>query len=219
MPVGSMIALTMFAQAASSAAPAPSLPPTPAPQPVAAKAPERDCTAQATGPNANEIVICAPRPLGYRISPDLLQAWRDKKRGNAGAPKNPHENYADHSCATVGPMGCRGTPTINLISAAMFAAQMGSRLAKGEEIGSLFVTEPQGGSEFQLYQAAKQRREDKEAIDAAKAKIAAEIAAKAAAKPAVGSAAASGVAAEKLEANPETTAPATPPSGGELPPG
>ncbi len=214
MPAGAMIALTMLAQAAGAPAPAPEPPPVPAVQPASAKIPDRECTAQAKGPNANEIVICAQRPQGYRISPDLLQAWRDKKRGNAGAPKSPHETYADHSCARVGPMGCRGTPTINLISAAMVAAEMGSRLAKGEEIGSLFVTEPQGGSEYQLYQSAKQRREEKEALDSAKAKIAAELAAKAA-----GKSAAAPAAPAKLEANPETAAPAATPGSSDLPPG
>jgi len=59
------------------------------------------------------------------------------------------------------------------------AAQMAGRLAAGKEIGSMFLTDPHP-SEYQLYQAAKARREAEEAEQAAKAKAkAAEAAAQA----------------------------------------
>ena len=71
-------------------------------------------------------------------------------------------------------MGCRGQPTVDLIAVAAVAAQMGQRLSKGQEIGSMFETTPAHG-EYQLYQEAKKRREAKEQADAAaKVKAAAE---------------------------------------------
>jgi hypothetical protein len=61
------------------------------------------------------------------------------------------------------------TPGINLIAAAATAAEMAERLSKGQEIGSMFVTDPQP-SEYQLYKEAKAKREAEEAEKAAKAK-------------------------------------------------
>jgi hypothetical protein len=55
---------------------------------------------------------------------------------------------------------------INLIGVALTAAQMAERLAKGQEIGSMFVTDPHP-SEYQLYVEAKKRREAKEEEKAA----------------------------------------------------
>jgi len=70
----------------------------------------------------------------------------------------------------VGEAGCIGAnPGINLIGAALTAAEIAARLARGQEIGSLFVTDPQP-SEYQLYQEAKREREAKEAEAAAAAK-------------------------------------------------
>ena len=140
----------------------------------AAAQPARDCAPQPPSTNPNEIVVCAVKPDGYRISPDLMEARRLKKQGNSGPPKNPHESFADHSCATVGPMGCRGQPTVNLLAVAAVAAQMGQRLSKGQEVGSMFETTP-ASSEYQLYQQAKKSREAKEEAEAAaKVKAAAE---------------------------------------------
>jgi hypothetical protein len=65
-------------------------------------------------------------------------------------------------------MGCGPQAGINLIGAALTAAEIASRLAKGQEVGSMFVTDPHR-SEYQLYLEAKKRREDKEAAAAAKA--------------------------------------------------
>jgi hypothetical protein len=140
----------------------------------AAGQPARECADQPASTNPGEIVVCAVKPDGYRISPDLMEARRLKKQGNSGRPKNPHESYVDHSCATVGPMGCRGQPAVNLIAVAAVAAQMGQRLAKGQEVGSMFETTPTS-SEYQLYQEAKKHREAKEEAEAAaKVKAAAE---------------------------------------------
>ena len=140
----------------------------------AAAQPARDCAQQPASANPNEIVVCAVKPDGYRISPDVMEARRLKKQGAAGRPKSPHESYVDHSCGRVGPMGCRGQPAVDLVAVAAVAAQMGQRLAKGQEVGSMFETTP-AQSEYQLFQEAKKRREAKqEAEAAAKVKAAAE---------------------------------------------
>jgi hypothetical protein len=199
MPAGLPVALAMLAQAASAApadpapAPVPASrpsygPASPAPaKPAAAKAADDGCSAAQRSANTREIVICAQRPQGYRLNPDILEARREMKSGAAGRPHNPHEMFRDNSCATVGPMGCRGQAGINLIAAAATAVTMAKRLAKGEEIGSMFVTDPHP-DEYHLYLEAKQRREAKEAEEAAKA--AAKAKADAAAKVAQASAAA-----------------------------
>lgn len=158
----SVAAILLFAQAAS-VGPSPQEPPR---APLAAKADE--CANQRPDPNTNAIVICAVKPDGYRIDPDLMTAKRQKKQGIGARPRNPHETYADKSCANVGPMGCRGAPAINLLAAALVAGQMANRLAKGQEVGSMFKTDPQM-SEYELYQQAKKDREAKETDQAAKA--------------------------------------------------
>lgn len=139
---------------------------------LAAEAP-RDCTTQATpNPNSRDIVVCAERPNGYRLDPDVLAAKRAKKKGESIRPRNPHESYADHNCATIGPMGCRGQVTVDAITAAAVVAQMAARLSKGQPIGPMFQTQPTE-SEYQLYLDAKRQREADEAAKAAKAKTAA----------------------------------------------
>jgi hypothetical protein len=160
MPAGLPVAIALFAQAVA-ASPAP-----PADPPASAKPAERDCAPQRPSANPNEIVVCAVKPDGYRIDPDLMEARREKKKGAAGRPKSPHESYADHSCATVGPMGCRGGPTVNLLAAGLVAAEIAGRVAKGEEVGSIFKTTPEP-TEYQLYLEAKKRREAKEEAEAA----------------------------------------------------
>lgn len=171
MPAGLSVALVAAVQAVAAS---PAATPT-APKPVAAsvKEAQRDCTTPAApDPNSREIVVCAVRPNGYRLDPDVLAARRLKKKGESVRPRNPHETYADHSCATVGPMGCRGQPTIDVFTAGAALATMAQRLSKGQEIGSMFQTQPTS-SEYQLYLEAKKQREDAEATKAAKAKAAA----------------------------------------------
>jgi len=176
MPAGFSIALVAAAHAV--AAPSSSYGPEPARAPATASAPAatpakeapRNCTTPAVpDPNSREIVVCAERPNGYRLDPDVLAAKRLKKKGESIRPRNPHETFADHSCATVGPMGCRGQATIDMFTAAAALAAMGERLSKGQEIGSMFKTEPTS-SEYQLYLEAKKQREEEEANKAAKAK-------------------------------------------------
>ena len=196
MPFGLPVALVMLAQAAQAASaspPAPSpapvygpaspAPARPAPTPASVTAAQRDCASQNRNPNPNEIIVCAVKPQGYRLDPDVLEARKLKKQGDAGRPRNPHETYVDHSCATVGPMGCRGVPTINLIAVAATAAKIADRLSKGQEIGSVFQTEPHP-SEYQLYLEAKKLREAKEDEKAAQARAASEQAKKPASAPA-----------------------------------
>jgi hypothetical protein len=112
-----------------------------------------------------EIIVCAERPQGYRIDPDLMEAQR-LIRELKKKPKRP-DRMADNSCQTVGPMGCRGQAGINLLAAAATAAAMAKRLSEGKEIGSMFITDPQP-DEYQLYLALKKAREEREA-DAASA--------------------------------------------------
>jgi hypothetical protein len=170
MPLGLPVAFLILAQAATASdtqhiyGPAPATPAKSAPAPTAG----RECTAQPKPSNGNEIVVCAVKPEGYRLPPDVVEARRLKKQGDAVRPRSPHETYADHSCATVGPMGCRGAPTVDFIALAAVAAKISGRLAKGQEIGSVFETTP-SSSEYQYYQEAKRRREAKEAQAAAAA--------------------------------------------------
>jgi hypothetical protein len=182
MPVGLPVAFLLFTQAATASdaqqlyGPAAAAPAKPAPTPT----PGRECAPQSTTPNGNEIVVCAVKPEGYRLPPDVVEARRLKKQGDSVRPRSPHETYADHSCATVGPMGCRGAPTVDFLAVAAVAAKISQRLAKGQEIGSIFETTPSSG-EYQFFQEAKRRRETKEAqaaAAAAKAKAQAEEAAK-----------------------------------------
>jgi hypothetical protein len=154
----------MLAQAAASATAYG--PPTPvAPKPVAAKAPADPCPAPDAKADQRDIIVCAERPQGYRIDPDVLRArksYREHLR-----PKPP-ERFVDTSCRSVGPMGCGPPAGINLIGVALTAAEMAKRLAAGKEIGSMFVTDP-NPSEYQLYQMAKHEREAREAQKAAEA--------------------------------------------------
>ena len=171
MPFGLPVAFAILVQAAAAASSAPAqygpAPAAPAKPSVSAD-PQRECVNQNKDPNGNEIVVCAIKPEGYRLPPDIVEARRLKKEGVTVRPKNPHETYADHSCANVGPMGCRGTPTINMLAVAATAAQISQRLAKGQEVGSVFETE-KSSTDYQLYQMAKKEREEKEAAAAARA--------------------------------------------------
>lgn len=156
MPLGLLAIAALIGQAAD---------PTPPPAPAAsAPASQRDCTPSSPGPNSSEIVVCAIKPDGYRIDPDVLKARREAR--NHTHPKRP-ENLADHSCRVVGPAPCMDAPMVNLIAAAATLAQMAERLSKGQEIGSMFVTDPQP-TEYQLYLEAKKEREAEQAEKAAK---------------------------------------------------
>ena len=71
---------------------------------------------------------------------------------------------------------------INLLAAAVTAAEMAKRLAAGQEVGSMFLTDPQP-DEYHLYLMAKARREAEEAQKAADAKAKAAAAAAASSQP------------------------------------
>jgi hypothetical protein len=201
MPAGLPVAIALLAVAAGNApaSPAPAAPPPAAagvpadPAPAAAApvhplygppepAPARPkpvkvasvdpCAAVRASADSREIVICAQQ--GYRLNPDVMKAKRQAHNG--GPPRRP-ENFKYNNCATVGPMGCMGQnqPMIDLVHAVSTLATMVQRLSSGQEIGSMFVTDPQP-TEYQLYVQAKHEREAKEAeaaaIAAAKAKAA-----------------------------------------------
>jgi hypothetical protein len=170
---GLSIALAMLAQSAGTAASpnppnvygpaAEAAPAKAAPSPQ--QAPARPCVEPGKQPKDGEIVICAPKPDGYRINPDIMEARREMKNG--GSPKSQQQRMQQPNSCAVGPAGCQYAG-INLLGAALTAAEMASRLAKGQEVGSMFVTDPHP-SEYQLYLEAKKRREAKEAAAAAKA--------------------------------------------------
>lgn len=155
MTAGLILAAALFGQPAE-AAPTAALP---------ANSSAARCSARAPDADSSQIVICAPKPDGYRIDPDVLEAKREKREALAGRPKPP-ENLKDHSCKVVGPAPCMDAPMVNLLAAAATAAEMAARLSKGQEIGSMFVTDPQP-TEYQLYVEAKKRREAKEAEEEA----------------------------------------------------
>lgn len=173
------LAILLLAQAAPAAA-------APAPQPAQPSAPPASsmsttsATSAANGcgqasTDSREIVICTERPQGYRINPDVMEARREMKSG--GRPVRPGGTVRP-DCATVGPQPCMQAG-INLVGAALAAAEMAKRAAEGKEIGSMFLTDPHP-TEYQLYEMAKARREAEEADrKAASVKAKAEAAAKA----------------------------------------
>jgi len=143
-----------------------------------------DCeNANRQGADTRTITICAQRPQGYRLNPDIMAAKRIKRTGRGAAPKAP-ENFKQETCATVGPMGCRGQGIIDIPSAAIAAVQMVAKAAQGENVGKMFQTDKQL-TEYELYLLAKAEREAREEEEAA-ATVRAEVRAKDAAggKPA-----------------------------------
>jgi hypothetical protein len=168
------LAMTALLQAAAPAASYGPAAPEPVQKPVktsaAATPAPANCASARTSGDAQDIIVCAPP--GYRLNPDVLRAKKGLR--STGRPTNPHEGFKDKSCATIGPMGCRGGATINLVGAALTAATMVKRAVKGENVGAMFVTDPQP-NEYALYLEAKAAREAeeaaaKEAAPAAKAK-------------------------------------------------
>lgn len=174
MPSGFSIMLMAAAQAAAAPSPGGQAAATAtASGNVLAREASRDCTTPSVpDPNSRDIVVCAVKPDGYRLDPDVLAAKRAKKKGESIRPRNPHETFANHNCATIGPMGCRGQVTVDAFTAAAVVAQMAARLSNGQPIGPMFQTQPTE-SEYQLYLDAKKQREEQEADKAAKAKAAA----------------------------------------------
>jgi hypothetical protein len=178
MPPGLFVAIALSAQAAGGAA-ATEVPAAPVhiAGETAATAPGERCRTPPPTADATEIIVCAERPQGYRLNPDVSAA----KKGSRGGQQNPPTAHMkDTTCTVVGTMPCPGAATINLLGAALTAVEMASRLSRGENVGSMFVTRPEA-SEYELYVAAKRQREAAEAEAAAALKSAAKTAAKAAA--------------------------------------
>jgi hypothetical protein len=193
MPAGLSVAVALLAQVAAgqpaAAAPAnpppassaptygPTPPPAAKPRPkVAAAKPSDGCRTAPPSADATEIIVCAERPQGYRLDPDVRSA---KRQLRSSRPTRSMAHMKDSNCASVGPMGCTGNPGINLVGAALTAVQMATKALRGENVGSMFVTDPQT-SEYELYVAAKREREAAEAEAAAKAAAKAKAAAAAA---------------------------------------
>ena len=165
MPAVLSVALAALAAGPTTGATATAAPPSPATsQTPAARAPSGD-SCPAPSADSRAIIICTQRPQGYRLNPDIMEARREAHR--PGRPVRPGGKGIP-DCEHVGPFPCVSAG-IPLIGAALTAAEMAQRLAKGQEIGSMFVTDPQP-SEYQLYQMAKARREAEEAEKAATAK-------------------------------------------------
>ena len=165
MLIGSAAALVLLAQAAGAA----TQPRPPSDSAASAKSDDRSCPPPS--PNSTTIVICTQRPQGYRLNPDVMEAKREAH--SAGRPVRQATETPPPECRTVGPFPCMQAG-VNLIAAAATAAEMARRVASGEEIGSMFLTDPQP-DEYHLYLMAKARREAEEAakVAAAKAKAAA----------------------------------------------
>lgn len=156
------LAFILLAQASTATSYGPAGPPAAKPAPTA----DQVCATQRTG-DSRDIVVCAPRPNGYRLDPDVVAARKLKKRSDSGRPTRPGPvAIGGTPCGTIGPAPCM-YGGINLMAAALTAAEMASRLAQGKEIGSMFITDPHP-SEYQLYLEAKHERE---ADDRVKAKV------------------------------------------------
>ena len=164
--------LLLLAQAGA----APTAAEEPKPPITAETADDESCKdARQQGTDTRTITICAQRPQGYRLNPDVMAAKKIKRTGRGAAPRPP-ENFKQDACATVGPMGCRGQGIIDIPTAAIAAVQMIAKAAKGEDVGKMFQTDKQL-SEYELYLLAKAQREAREEEEAA-AKIRAEVKAK-----------------------------------------
>ena len=158
MAVGVPVALMLLAQAAAQAPTSPAQVNGPVPRPSAT--PDK-CSPQSS--DSNVIVICSERQEGYRLNPDVMKAHKEAR--SAGRPVRPGGKPIP-SC-TVGPQPCM-YGGVNLLGVALTAAEMAKRVASGQEIGSMFQTDPTM-SEYQIYQVEKARREYEEAQKAAEA--------------------------------------------------
>jgi hypothetical protein len=172
MSFGAILAAAALAQVADAPAESPAAaepvhaygPVEPAPPKVAANAaPARKaCSPETPEPDSDTIVVCVVKPEGYRIDPDVLAAKKAERQADQGRPLSRAEKVADTG-GPVGPQyGCMGPQCVNLLAVALTAAQIAQRAAKGQEIGSVFRTDPQM-SEYEYYQLAKAEREKREA--------------------------------------------------------
>jgi len=155
--------LLLLAEAAAAGPPAP----VEAKPPVTVEtASDEGCAeAQQQGGDTRTITVCAQRPNGYRLNPDVMTAKRIKRTGRGAAPRAP-ENFKRDECATVGPMGCRGQGVIDIPTAAIAAVQMIAKAVDGKNVGEMFQTDKQL-SEYEIYLLAKAEREAREEEEAA----------------------------------------------------
>jgi hypothetical protein len=163
MPVGFPLALALLAQSAGAASygpAAPAPPPKKAQTAATTASTSNSCVPGRRTSNPNEVVICAPRIEGYRLNPDVMEARREIHSG--GRPTRPGPMGARPRDCAVGPWACGPQAGINLVGAALTAATMLKKAVSGENVGQMFVTDPHP-SEYQLYLAAKARREAREA--------------------------------------------------------
>ncbi len=158
------MALLLTLLAAQAIAAGPPAPPKPK---VAAVAPAPCKTGVPTEPGV--IVVCAERPQGYRLDPDVTKA--KKQARNHTLPKG-RELLRDTACNSVGPAGCISQPAINVLSAVGAAVAMVRTAMSGGNVGKMFVTDPEM-SEYDYYRAAKQEREEAESAAADQAAVAA----------------------------------------------
>ena len=139
-----------------------------APPPAPAAATEEPCRDIRPTGNEREIVICAQRPQGYRLNPDVMASSR-AARQQRNPPKPPERpKGAPTLCEHIG--GCTGLESIDWVSTAIVAGTMAAKAAKGENVGKMFVTRPEA-TEYELYLAAKREREALEAEAALDARV------------------------------------------------
>ena len=159
-PVPASAPVAIVAQGETAGPPAP---PKPRPKLPASLTPAGCSTSLPTEPGV--ITVCAPPPEGYRIDPDVIRA---KKIARDHTIPKGRETLRDTSCATVGPMGCRGGGGIRVVGAVLTAANMIKAAVEGGNVAKLLVTDPQP-SEYEIYLAAKADREVAERERAAQA--------------------------------------------------
>ncbi|HEV2596535.1 MAG TPA: hypothetical protein VGU01_15195 [Sphingomicrobium sp.] len=114
-------------------------------------------------PDARHIVVCAQRPQGYRLDPSVIEANREADVNHRSAGSR---TPAAQSVCSSQPMGCgEGLGSLDLVNVAIVAGTIAVKAAKGEDWKKAFRVG--GPDEYQLYQAAKRKREAEEADRAA----------------------------------------------------
>jgi hypothetical protein len=158
-----------FALLAPVAAAASTVPPASGGTAAPPKAPavrQDGCAVPQPKADTQQIVICAPKSDGYRLNPDVIEAKREVHSPGRRPMQGQGGMRRDQPCQSgIGPAPCFNAG-INLIAAAVTAAEMAKRVAEGKEIGSMFATDPHP-DEYHLYLMAKARREAREAQAAA----------------------------------------------------
>ena len=127
--------------------------------PAGAVPADERCTSKQTG----AIVVCGAGPQAYRIDPDVISAAEAgaQDRDAADAPVPAAQAACAHS-----PMGCsKGLDSLDLANVALVAGTMAVKAAQGEDWAK--PLRHAGPDEYQRYQKAKQRRQERAADRAA----------------------------------------------------